>query len=587
MTCHFRERSVRSTDGLFDAHSIPAHRFMNRKTSPDTNDSAARPEKTERISVSGDLRIGRTIGDFLVESPIGQGGMGTVYRGRQLSLGRPVALKFLRPGPGIDARAVARFESEARLAASLNHPNVVQIYALGACDDLPFIAMELVQGRNLGQILSDRVDAGLGPLPVEECIAAMRQAALGLQAAAELGLVHRDIKPENLMITPKGVVKVADFGLARDLRLQGRSLTETGFTLGTPLYMSPEQVLGRDVDARSDLYSLGMTFWHLLACRPPLTAESPFLLGMKQVNESPGDIRAIRPDCPTEIAELLGRLIAKRPEDRPADVSEALEVLNRHDTGRPPAELVAAAEAGAAATARSTIATLPFDTAGYQTGTRTLRLPVGPIVARRFWLRWFGVAAAGFAGAFLFGRLSRRRARRTAGAAAQAWPPSLGLADWARIERRDTAERQYRFAQIRADEADRIAAWLAVPGYFPNDSDWAWRAYVQLAGELVRGGDRLRLMRLKAGLEECGKGIAFANLAEIVQAALDGMDGAEISMLETLNEHVKDAMDLALAELILTILTHYRQRVGADAIVPTRLTRLQMAVQEVLRIESP
>jgi serine/threonine-protein kinase len=383
------------------------------------------------------------------------------------------------------------------------------------------------------------------------------------------------------------VVKVADFGLARDLRLQGRSFTETGYTLGTPLYMSPEQVLGRDVDARSDLYSLGMTFYHLLACRPPLTAESPFLLGMKQVNESPADIRAIRPDCPTEIAELLGRLIAKRPEDRPADVSEALEVLNRHDTGRPPAELVAAAEAGAAATARSTIATLPFDTAGYQTGTRTLRLPVGPIVARRFWLRWFGVAAAGFAGAFLFGRLSRRRARRTAGAAAQAWPPSLDLAEWARIERRDTAERQYRFAQIRAEDKDRIAAWLAVPGYFPNDSDWAWRAYVQLAGELVRGGDRLRLMRLKAGLEECSKGIGFANLAEIVQAALDGMDGAEIGMLETLNEHVKDAMDLALAELILTILTHYRQRVGADAIVPTRLTRLQMAVQEVLRIESP
>ena len=185
-----------------------------------------------------DIWIGRVVGDVVVEETLGFGGMGTVYRARQTSLGRFVALKFLNSGRSLSPESILRFEAEARTAARLNHPNIVHIYALGASDEVPYIAMELVSGRNLGEILTDRMKQSLGPLPVQECLGIMKQASMGLQAASELGLVHRDIKPENLMVTEKGLVKVADFGLARSVQAESARMTQTGYTLGTPMYMS-------------------------------------------------------------------------------------------------------------------------------------------------------------------------------------------------------------------------------------------------------------------------------------------------------------------------------------------------------------
>ncbi len=559
-------------------------------------DSVTRPEfETVSKAASGDPWIGRVVGDFRIESPLGQGGMGMVYRGLQLSLERPVALKFLRPGPGIDTRSVARFESEARIAASLNHPNVVGIHTLGNCDGLPFIAMELVPGRNLGQILADRMAAGLGPPGLPDCLSIMRQATAGIQAAAELGLVHRDIKPENLMLTPRGMVKVADFGLARDLRSGSVSLTETGVTMGTPLYMSPEQVLGKPADARSDLYSLGMTFHHLLTGKPPLTAESPYLLGMKQVHESPPPVRSLRPDCPEAIEALIRRMIEKRPQDRPANAAEVAGVLSGFGEGRPATDL-------AAELASSMTLTETGETRRTESGTEVITsrsfdqfatelvptVPWNPpeaVSSRRFLLRWGGLTTLAALMAFVLGRSANRRRARQKSASRPVWPPALNLADWTRITRRETAERQYRHALLWSGDGDRLAAWLAVPGYFPDDTDWSWRAYVQLALQLVRGSDTLRLVLLRDALRRSGKGLAFDHLADMIQAALDGAEGNEIGMLETLGVHVKEAMDPALAELALGILSTYRQRSGTDAIVPARVARLQNQLLEILRID--
>jgi serine/threonine-protein kinase len=542
-----------------------------------------------------DARIGRVIGDFRVESPLGQGGMGTVYRGRQLSLDRPVALKFLRAGPGIDPRGIARFEAEARIAASLNHPNVVGVYTLGSCDGLPFIAMELVPGRNLGQILAERQTEGLGPPGVEDCLSIMRQAAAGIQAASELGLVHRDIKPENLILTPRGIVKVADFGLARDLRATSGSLTDTGFTMGTPSYMSPEQVLGRPTDLRSDIYSLGMTFHHLLTGHPPLTADSPYLLGMKQVQEIPPGVREARPDCPEEIDRLIERMVDKKPENRPVNAAEVLDVLSRFDTGRPATEL-AAGYATRADSAEYTIrhqsggATehiadqrlAPFDTELASTVVWDSRPRV---LTRRFFGIWAGLTAFGIVAGFGLGRAALRRKNRRRLASIAEWPAALNLADWTRIPRQESSEKQYRYALLWSDEADEIAAWLAVPGYYPDDQDWSWRAYVQLASHLVRIADTVRLVLLRESLARCGKGVAFIHLAEVISAAIDGAEGNEIGMLETLHVHVKEAMDPALAELILTVLTNYRQRAAGDTFGPVRVNRLQAQLLDIIRID--
>jgi len=559
-------------------------------------DSVPRPDfDSVPGTASGDPWIGRVIGDFRIESPLGQGGMGMVYRGRQLSLDRPVALKFLRPGPGIDARSVARFEAEARIAASLNHPNVVGIHTLGNCDGLPFIAMELVPGRNLGHILAERNAAGLGLPGLADCLAIMRQATAGIQAAAELGLVHRDIKPENLMLTPRGMVKVADFGLARDLRAGSVSLTETGVTMGTPLYMSPEQVLGKPADARSDLYSLGMTFHHLLTGKPPLTADSPYLLGMKQVHESPPLVRSLRPDCPEAIELLIRRMIEKRPEDRPASAEEVAQVLSGFGDGRPATDL--AAELASSTAFPDFGSTLRTDTGTEVVARRifdefaTELVPAVPwsppetVVSRRFLLRWGGLTALAAIAAFGLGRNARRRRAWQKSDSGPVWPPGLNLAEWSRVTKRESAERQYRHALLWAGESDRMAAWLAVPGYFPEDTDWSWRAYAQLALQLVRVSDTLRLVLLRDALRRCGKGLAFEHLAEVIQAALDGAEGNEIGMLETLGVHVKEAMDPALAELTLGILITYRQRSGSDAIVPARVSRLQNQLAEILRID--
>jgi serine/threonine-protein kinase len=513
--------------------------------------------------------LGRTVGDFQVEELLGHGGMGTVYKARQLSLGRPVALKFLQSGRSLGPEAVLRFEAEARIAAQLNHSNVVHIYALGTFEDAPFIAMELVPGKNLGQILADRLEQTTGPLPLADCLNIMRQACLGLQAAAELGLVHRDIKPDNLMITEKGLVKVADFGLARSTKTEAVRLTQSGATLGTPLYMSPEQVQGLDVAAPSDIYSLGMTFYHLLTGRPPLLADSPYAVAMKQVTERPPAVRLLRSECPTDLSDLIDWMIEKRVDARPQSVDQVLEALARHELGLKFHTPRAGADAAPAAISR-----LPVEQAFPSVS-----------FSRRGLVYWLGGTVLSSLAALVSGRVQARRRELAQQAAPAPWPPALGMADWKRIARQKSADWQYRFAQIQATEEDQVAAWLAVPGYFDGDEDWAWRAYVQLTGDLVRHTDRTRLQILQQSLVGLNRGIQFGSLQNVIQGTLDGMDGNEISLLENLHPMVRDAMDPNLAELILTVLAQYRQRIGRDRAVPVRLEKLQSQILEILRVD--
>ena len=225
---------------------------------------------------------GTTLGDFQVKRLLGRGGMGQVYLATQISLNRPVALKVLHPRLLSKPAYLSRFEAEATAVAKLNHPNIVHVYTLGCVDQVRFIAMEYVEGTNLREYIDKK-----GALDLPLALSIMRQAGQAIGAAGEVGLIHRDIKPENLLLTRKGRVKVADFGLCRDLGSDRLHVTQPGITMGTPLYMSPEQAQGHALDHRSDLYSLGVTFYHMLTGEPPFRADSAVALALKHVNEQP------------------------------------------------------------------------------------------------------------------------------------------------------------------------------------------------------------------------------------------------------------------------------------------------------------
>src|SRR5690349_10642706 len=193
---------------------------------------------------------GKTLGDFHILNRLGQGGMGQVYLAEQRSLQRKVALKILRPELAADRTALERFKAEATAVARVPHANIVQVYTVGMENGIAFMALEYVEGRNLREYLARK-----GPPELLPALRIMLQVASALQRAGELGIVHRDIKPENILLTRRGEVKVADFGLSRYFAggQPAVNLTQPGVTLGTPLYMSPEQVQGQPVDPRSDI----------------------------------------------------------------------------------------------------------------------------------------------------------------------------------------------------------------------------------------------------------------------------------------------------------------------------------------------
>lgn len=273
-----------------------------------------------------DPLIGYTLGDYLIESRIGKGGMGVVYAARQLSLERTVAIKILPSELCADREYVDRFLREARAAAQLNHPNVIQIFDAGVADNIYFFVMEFVDGRNLGQILREH-----GAFAEREALHAIQQAAIGLAFAHSMGIVHRDVKPENIMISQNGLVKIGDLGLAKWKPNEFEaSLTSAGTTMGTPFYIAPEQIRGaKDIDARADIYSLGMTLFHLLAGHPAFGEGSAAEIMARHLSDPLPSLRALRPEISEDTGHLLAAMTAKNRADRMQTMEEVADTLSQ------------------------------------------------------------------------------------------------------------------------------------------------------------------------------------------------------------------------------------------------------------------
>ena len=280
--------------------------------------------QTDKAAAETDLSD-RQLGDFRLLRRLGKGAMAEVYLAEQCRLRRRVAVKILKPGLADDPTYLRRFEREAQAAASLVHANIVQIHEVGHVDRLHYIAQEYIQGQNLREWI-----ARTGPPDLPHSLSVMRQVAAALAKAAEQGVVHRDVKPENIMLTQSGEVKVADFGLARITR-EGEAidLTRIGITLGTPLYMSPEQVEGKLLDHRSDLYSFGVTCYHMLSGSPPFSGETALGVAVQHLKKQPQPLESLRPDLPPALCRLVHKMLAKEPERRCQSALEVLRELRR------------------------------------------------------------------------------------------------------------------------------------------------------------------------------------------------------------------------------------------------------------------
>ncbi|MFN3373540.1 MAG: serine/threonine-protein kinase, partial [Chloroflexus sp.] len=253
---------------------------------------------------------GRRIGRYELIEELGRGGMARVYRARDTQLQRIVALKVLAAQLSMDAEFIKRFEREARTAANLRHPNIVTVYDIGEDQGLHYIAMEYIDGLPLHTILERHVVLGLG-----YAIALLEPIAAALDYAHHAGAVHRDIKPHNIMVDRNGRVVLTDFGIAQTPEADDQRLTRTGVFMGTPEYISPEQAEARRVDGRSDLYSLAVVAYEIIAGRVPFRGPTPQLI-VAHAQLPPPPISSIAPDLPTDLDLVLTRALAKRPERR-------------------------------------------------------------------------------------------------------------------------------------------------------------------------------------------------------------------------------------------------------------------------------
>jgi serine/threonine-protein kinase len=511
--------------------------------------------------------------------------MGEVYLARQVSLNRPVALKVLREALALNPTYLSRFEVEATAVARLNHPNIVQIYTLGKEGDLRFIAMEYVQGTNLKDYLVKKgsVDLNLG-------LSIMRQTALAIEAAGELGLIHRDIKPENLLLTRKGQVKVADFGLVREQGSESLHLTQEGITLGTPMYMSPEQVRGKALDHRSDLYSMGVTFYHMFAGVTPFRGESALAVALKHVQETPASLAVHRPDLPQPLVDLVMRLMAKEPEKRPATAKELLrEIARVRDT-------VAPTQAGLPVGATEAIP-LPAPAVDSPAPTPTPRAvrPKGPPLGQRLaGLRpsnglIAAVSLLGLLGGGMMGWMARAPDLLAPDAPPARGPAALWIEPrWAAVEKKATPRDQLRHAQLLAREADRAAAFLAVAGHFPDQQDWALAAYIQLARHFLSRGDATRLADLAGSLQDAPAEPArqLSALAAAAAAALEDRAPAARDRLTSLN-NIGYLNPPALAEFALEVVETTQASPTGAAMGAAPWANLRGDLLEAIGMETP
>jgi len=496
---------------------------------------AAASERREEL-------CGRTLGDYRIERRVGGGATSDVFLATQLSLGRPVALKILKDELARDETYLRRFLQEARAAARLEHPNIVRVYEVGvatlggetrrdftvetlggdAADGsnvgaktktkrrfgrrrgskektYRFIAQEFVDGMSLQRFLRGGARASIA-----QTFSALEQIAAALKRAADAGVVHRDVKPENVLLDANGTIKVVDFGLARldgNVGATAATLTRTGFAMGTPLYMSPEQARGGKIDSRSDIYSLGVVAYRMLTGVAPFNADAPLAVILKHLNERPRPIEGARPDAPPALIALIGRMLEKKPSDRPESPDVLLDALRaarrefeRSEAGASSESTQTAFESAALGgngrenerEPENGVASTGFfrtddERAAFERALETTNLSqtwqtnraklqtLRVESAKRWTRRGVALAGAAFVGAFLCGAAATAAKNRWIAAQTKE-PPST-------IRRFDSVEEQWVFAL----HTGTVDAWRSVGEYFPNDAYWASRAERQLA----------------------------------------------------------------------------------------------------------
>lgn len=272
----------------------------------------------------GNKSHGLMVGRYVIHDRLGSGSMGRVYKAQHQLMGRLVALKIIAPEIITNERVVARFQREMRMVGRLDHPNVVRAFDADQAGNILYIVMEYVSGQSLGQRYRSS-----GPLSPVDVVNYASQAALGLAHAHDQGIVHRDIKPSNLLLSDDLTIKVLDLGLGVLMEADEQSsfATADGIAVGTIDYMSPEQALGREVDGRSDLYSLGCSMYHLISGRLPFPGDTPVDRLGKRISGRPTPILSHNPDLPSPLVQVLDRLLATRPQDRYQTANEAAEAL--------------------------------------------------------------------------------------------------------------------------------------------------------------------------------------------------------------------------------------------------------------------
>ena len=284
-------------------------------------DGAALPASSE----SDDPRLGTTIDRSRQESNLGAGGMGVVYRAEHIHLRRPVALKLLHARLAEDQEVVERFFREARAASDLASEHIVGVTDFGTFEDGAFLVMEYLPGKSLDVVLNQ------GRMDARRAVHIAVQIASALGAAHEKGVIHRDLKPANVILVEQNgdpdFAKVLDFGIAKLIQGETKQLTKTGIVMGTPAYMAPEQASGEKVDARTDIYALGIMLYEMLGGAPPFTGENPTQVLVAHVTRPPEPLRTHNPEIPEGLEQVILSCLAKDPDQRPASMAALAEAL--------------------------------------------------------------------------------------------------------------------------------------------------------------------------------------------------------------------------------------------------------------------
>jgi tRNA A-37 threonylcarbamoyl transferase component Bud32 len=500
--------------------------------------------KTRESAAEVDLS-GRQLDDFHLLRRLAQGAMAEVYLAEQRSLRRQVAFKVLKSELAKDDSYVKRFHNEAHAAASLVHANIVQIYAVGRAENIHYIAQEYVQGQNLSEWMNRR-----GPPEVALAVRIMRQVAAALQKAAERGIVHRDIKPENIMIARTGEVKVADFGLARQSS-DGPSiaLTQVGVTMGTPLYMSPEQVEGRPLDPRSDLYSFGVTCYQMLAGNTPFRGESALAIAVQHLKTQPERLENVRSDLPPALCRIVHKLLAKDPQGRYSSARELLQDLRMvqlpgeeawEDADELPAE------------EREDLATIGAATQHLAAVMKTSSMP---IIRRRFYV----LVGVGALAAFAAGGLMAWETRR---------PLLATSAGQKQIRKYEDGGQQFMFASMSPTNRE---AWLkSVAKYFPRDRESIAKANQELALfylQMDRQWEALIVFEELAGSPEPDQQAFGLAGASLMRARQGDYERALTDLMELwpIRKHLTDSRMVPLVQVALgEVRQHRGQEVAAE-----------------------